>query len=45
VLETLFRLSQLALDFPQLAEIEINPLHVLPAGHGAFALDVRIRKT
>ena len=41
VKDALLRLSQLAADFPQLAEIEINPLRALPAG--ALALDVRIR--
>lgn len=43
VLQTVLRLGQLAADFPQLAEIEINPLRVLEAGQGAFALDVRAR--
>jgi acetyltransferase len=51
VIEILTRLAQLAADFsstgshsgPQLAEIEINPLRVLPEGHGAFAVDVRAR--
>ncbi len=40
---TLFRLAQLAHDFPRLAEIEINPLRVLAAGRGAVAVDVRVR--
>ena len=43
VLDVLMRLAQLAADFPQLAEIEINPLRVLPAGLGAYAVDARIR--
>jgi acetyl coenzyme A synthetase (ADP forming)-like protein len=51
VFDVLTRLAQLAADFsasssdqgPQLAEIEINPLRVLPEGHGAFAVDVRAR--
>ena len=43
VLDILYRLAQLAADFPQLAEIEINPLRVLPAGAGAIAVDVRLR--
>jgi len=43
VLQTVLRLGQLAADFPELAEIEINPLRVLEAGQGAFALDVRAR--
>ncbi|MBN2548774.1 MAG: acetate--CoA ligase family protein [Anaerolineales bacterium] len=41
VLQALLRLAQIAADFPQLAEIEINPLRVLQ--EGAFALDVRAR--
>ncbi|HSM57574.1 MAG TPA: acetate--CoA ligase family protein [Candidatus Sulfomarinibacteraceae bacterium] len=40
VLDVLYRLGQLALDFPRLAEMEINPLVVLP--RGALAVDVRI---
>jgi acetyltransferase len=43
VREVLVRLAQLANDFPQLAEIEINPLRVFPEGKGASAVDVRIR--
>ena len=42
VIESLLRLAQLAADFPQLTEIEINPLRVLPDGQGAVAVDVRI---
>jgi acetyl coenzyme A synthetase (ADP forming)-like protein len=45
VIDRLVRLAQLAADFPELAEIEINPLRVLPEGHGAFAVDVRARVT
>jgi acetyltransferase len=43
VIDALLRLAQLAADFPQLAEIEINPLRVLPAGQGVFAIDARAR--
>jgi acetyl coenzyme A synthetase (ADP forming)-like protein len=43
VREVLARLAQLAHDCPQIAEIEINPLRVLPAGQGAVAIDVRAR--
>lgn len=39
--DTLLRLGQLAVDFPELVEIEINPLRALP--DGVFALDVRAR--
>lgn len=45
VMEIMLRLGQLAGDFPQLAEMEINPLRVLEAGQGAFAVDVRMRLT
>jgi acetyltransferase len=41
--DVVLRLAQLAADFPQLAEIEINPLRVLAKGQGAVALDVRAR--
>ncbi len=43
VQDVLLRLGQLAADFPELAEIEINPLRVLPEGKGALALDARAR--
>ena len=43
VVDVLLRLAQLACDYPQLAEIEINPLSVLEQGKGAFAVDVRVR--
>lgn len=43
VLQALLRLSRLASDFPQLVEIEINPLRVLGASQGVAALDVRAR--
>jgi acetate---CoA ligase (ADP-forming) len=43
VRDVLFRLAALAADFPQLAEIEINPLRVFSVGEGVLALDVRAR--
>src|SRR5690606_21381502 len=43
VLAIIRRLGQLAADFPELAEIELNPVRVLPDGEGAFAVDVRAR--
>jgi len=43
VIEAIIHLAQLAADLPQLAEIEINPLRVLPKGQGVFAIDVRAR--
>ena len=41
--DALKRLSQLAADFPRIAEMDINPLIVHPAGQGAHVADVRIR--
>jgi len=45
VLQVLLCMSQLAADFPELAEIEINPLRVFGNGGGAMAVDVRLRLT
>jgi acyl-CoA synthetase (NDP forming) len=36
------RLSQLALDFPEIKELDINPLLVLPEGQGALVIDSRV---
>ncbi len=38
---SLLFLSQLALDFPQIAEADINPLLVKPRGKGVVAVDAR----
>jgi len=35
-------LAQLAADFPELSEGEINPLLVRPKGQGAVAVDARL---
>jgi len=43
LLECIERLSQLAVDIPQIAELDINPLMVLPAGQGAAVVDARLR--
>ena len=42
VIESLLRLSQLLTDFPQIAEVDINPLRVLHEGEGCLALDARM---
>ncbi len=44
VKDVLYRLAQLAADFPGISEIEINPLRVFPAGKGCLAVDIRIRR-
>jgi acetyltransferase len=41
--ECLRRLSQLADDFPRIAELDINPLIVHPQGEGCHVADIRIR--
>ena len=41
VVDALQRLAQLASDFPNISELEINPLYTLARGQGAYAIDVR----
>jgi acetyltransferase len=41
VKEIVQRLACLAVDFPEILEVEINPLLVLADGQGAMAVDVR----
>ena len=40
--EAIISLGQLAIDFPNVKEIEINPMLVLDDGEGAYALDARM---
>jgi len=42
VVEAILRLSQLLTDFPEIKELDINPLRVLHEGEGCNALDARI---
>jgi acetyltransferase len=42
VTQCLERLSQLVLDFPEIQELDINPLMVFEEGKGAAVLDARI---
>jgi acyl-CoA synthetase (NDP forming) len=39
--ECLTRVSQLAVDFPEFAECDLNPVMVYPKGKGVMGLDVR----
>ncbi len=41
VIKYLMRLSQLGEEHPNIEELEMNPLYVLPEGQGAYAVDVR----
>ncbi len=43
VVDAILRLAQIALDWPLIAEIEINPLIVQAEGGGAVAVDARVR--
>jgi acetyltransferase len=43
LVETVLRVCRLALEFPEIAEMDINPLFVSDRGRGGVAVDVRIR--
>jgi len=42
LVETLLRVSQLLMDFPEIQELDINPLRIFHEGEGCLALDARI---
>ena len=42
MVEALERLSQLCTDFPEILELDVNPLLVKPEGGGAVAIDARL---
>lgn len=42
ILDTLLRTSQLVMDFPEIVEMDINPLMVYDQGQGSIVLDARI---
>jgi acetyltransferase len=42
IVDTLLRVSQLVQDFPDIIEMDINPLMVFHQGEGALALDMRL---
>lgn len=41
IVESILRLSQIAMDFPEICDADINPLAVMEFGKGAVALDAR----
>ena len=43
LIDALRAVGRMALDHPEIAEIEVNPLRVMREGQGSFALDVRAR--
>lgn len=42
IVDALLRVGQLVQDFPQITELDINPLVVYPDGQGAVAIDMRL---
>ena len=42
IADTIVRVSQLVSDFPDIVELDINPLLVFPAGQGVLGLDMRL---
>ncbi len=42
LVDNILRLSQLVMDFPEIVEMDINPLIVFPEGGGAMAIDARL---
>jgi acetyltransferase len=42
IVEALGRLSQLCVEFPEILELDVNPLLVKPEGGGAVAIDARL---
>ncbi len=42
MVDALLRVSQLVTDFPEIVELDINPLMVFDEGHGAIAIDMRL---
>jgi acetyltransferase len=41
IVDTILRVSQLVMDFPEIVEMDINPLTVYDEGRGAVAVDMR----
>jgi acetate---CoA ligase (ADP-forming) len=41
--EVLLRVSQLAVDVPEIVELDLNPVIALPPGHGCRIVDARMR--
>jgi acetyltransferase len=42
IVDTLLRIGQLVQDFPEILELDINPLIVFPKDQGAIAIDMRL---
>jgi acyl-CoA synthetase (NDP forming) len=42
IADTVLRISQLVTEFPEIVELDINPLMVFETGKGALAVDMRL---
>ena len=42
IVDILLRIGQLVQDFPEIVELDINPVIVYPQGQGALAIDMRL---
>jgi acetyltransferase len=42
IVDVLLRIGQLVQDFPEIAELDINPLMVYPPNQGSIAIDMRL---
>ena len=42
VVDSLLKISRLVTDFPEIVELDINPLMVFDEGGGAMAIDMRL---
>jgi acetyltransferase len=42
IVDTLLRIGQLVIDFPEIVELDINPLVVYEEGQGVIAIDMRL---
>jgi len=42
IVDALLRVGQIAQDYPEIIELDINPLIVYPHGQGAIAIDMRL---
>jgi len=40
--QTIFRISQIAIDFPEISELEVNPVMVGDEGKGTYAVDALV---
>ena len=42
IVDTILRIAQMVQDFPEIVELDINPLMVYPQDQGAIAIDMRL---